>query len=190
MLQLSKTLIRMYPKNCTLKDGTRVILRPLLKEDGEALFQYVQELTQADRLCFKEDVLTPGTIENWIYELDYDNIFPLIASENGRIIAEATLQFSSIGWTKHWGEIRFSVDTRYRLKGLGLGLARDLLEIATRLGLEKLSAEIPRELDNALSLLKKLGFIELTVLKGFVRNGTGKETDLVLLSKDLLSRNN
>ena len=190
MRQLSKILIQMYPKNCTLKDGTRVILRPLLKEDGEALFQYVQELSQTDRLCFKEDVLNPGIIEKWIYELDYDNIFPLIASENGRIIAEATLQFSSIGWTKHWGEIHFSVDTRYRQKGLGWRLARDLTEIAARLGLEKLSAEIPRELDNALSLFTKLGFIELAVLKGFVRNGTGKETDLVLLSKDLSDQNN
>jgi GNAT superfamily N-acetyltransferase len=120
-----------------------------------------------------------------LYELDYDQVLPLIAIHNGRIVGDATLHFSHVGWTKHQGEIRLTTDPRYREKGLGTILLEDLIDIATDLGLEQLSAEIPPVLDKAFYLFEKLGFEEVANLKGFVRDLEGNESDLVLMTKSL-----
>jgi L-amino acid N-acyltransferase YncA len=182
---LVEILIETYPKSVSLEDGTLLTLRPLLKDDQAALLAYFQSLPQEDRLCLKEDVTDPNVIENWIFELDYDNILPLIALHNGQIVGDATLHFSPIGWTKHMAEIRLTTSTRYRVRGLGTLLIQNLIDIATRLGLEQISAEIPPVLDKAFYLFEKMGFKEAAHLEGFVKDLEGAESDLVLLVKYL-----
>lgn len=185
MEKLSEIIINNYPQNGTLEDGTRITLRPLLKEDEQALLEYFQGLPPEDRLCLKEDVTDPKVIENWIYELNYDNVFPLIAADGDRIIGDATLHFSPIGWTKHQGEVRLTTSPNYRVKGLGTLLVQNLIDVATSLGLEQLSLEIPPLLDKAFYLFEKLGFKEVAHLKDFVKDMKGGESDLVLMIKQL-----
>jgi len=185
MEKLSEIIINTYPKTAALEDGTLITLRPLVKEDEQALLEYFQELPLEDRLCLKEDVTDPKVIENWIHELDYDNVFPLIAVDGGRIIGDATLHFSPIGWTKHQGEVRLTTSTQHRVKGLGTILVQNLIDIASGLGLEQLSIEIPPVLDKAFYLFEKLGFKEVAHLQGFVKDMEGKESDLVLMIRQL-----
>lgn len=185
MENLSDLIIKNYPKTAILEDGTQIILRPLMKDDEKALLEYFLNLPPGECLCLKEEVTDPKVTENWIYELDYDNVLPLIAIHNGRIVGDATLHFSHVGWTKHQGEIRLTTDPRYREKGLGTILLEDLKNIATDLGLEQLSAEIPPVLDKAFYLFEKMGFKEVANLKGFVRDLEGNESDLVLMSKSI-----
>ena len=185
MDKLAQIIINDYPKNCNLTNGEKVVLRPLMKTDEVFLRSYFQGLPLEDRLCFKEDVTDPKTIAQWIYELDYDAVLPVIAQSNGRIVGDATLQFSPIGWTKHQAELRLSIDPSWRRHGLGTLLLQNLINISARLGLEQLTAEIPLELNRALRLFKKFGFDEVTMLKGFVRNLEGRESDLVLMIKYL-----
>ncbi len=185
MEKLAELLVTTYPREASLGNGITLILRPLIKEDGLALLQYFQGLPLEDRLCLKEDVTDPAVIESWVYELDYDNVLPLIALDGEQIVGDATLHFSPIGWTKHQGEVRLTTHPRYRVKGLGTLLLQNLIEIATTLGLEQLSAEIPPVLDKAFYLFEKLGFQEAAVLQGFVRDMEGTESDLVLMTKTL-----
>ena len=185
METLPEILIKTYPKNISLDDGTAVTLRPLLKTDEAALLEYFGSLPPEDRLCLKEDVTDPKVIDNWIYELDYDNVLPLIALHNGNIVGDATLHFNPIGWTKHQGEVRLTTSTQYRVRGLGTILVQNLIDIATSLGLEQISIEIPPVLDKAFYLFEKMGFKEMAHLKGFVRDLQGTESDLVLMIKYL-----
>jgi L-amino acid N-acyltransferase YncA len=182
---LSQILVTIYPKATSLDDGTPVTLRPLLKKDEAALLEYFGSLPPEDRLCLKEDVTDPRVIENWIYELDYDSVLPLIALHDGNIVGDATLHFNPIGWTKHQGEVRLTTSTRYRVRGLGTILVQNLIDIATRLGLEQIHIEIPPVLDKAFYLFEKLGFKEVANLKGFVKDLEGNESDLVLMVKHL-----
>ena len=182
---LSEILTNSYPQSTSLDDGTPVTLRPLLKGDEAALAEYFRTLPPEDRLCLKDDVTDPKVIENWIYELNYDNLLPLIALHNGHIVGDATLHFSPIGWTRHLGEVRLTTSTQYRVRGLGTILIQHLIDIATRLGLEQLSAEIPPVLDKAFYLFEKLGFKDMAHLAGFVKDLEGAESDLVLMIKDL-----
>ena len=185
MEKLSELIITKYPRSIKLGDGTQVTLRPMMKDDEQALLAYFQNLPPEDRLCLKEDVTDPKVIKGWIFDLNYDHILPIVATDNGRIIGDATLHFSPIGWNRHEGEIRLTTDPQYRVKGLGTQLIQELIDLAGELGLEQISAEIPPMLDKAFYLFEKLGFKEMAVLKGFVRDMEGTESDLVLMIKFL-----
>ncbi|MBW1981265.1 MAG: GNAT family N-acetyltransferase [Deltaproteobacteria bacterium] len=174
-----------YPKVVNLRDGTSITIRPLRKDDEEALYDYFNRLPPEDRLRLKDDVTDRKVIENWILDLDYDSVLPLLALHNDRIIANATLHFSPIGWTKHQAEIRITSDPEYRKKGLATILIENLIDIAIDLGLEQLTAEIVPELDKARVLFEKLGFRQAGVLKGFIKDIQGNYADLVLMVRDI-----
>ncbi len=182
---LTEILISSFPKTVSLDDGTPLILRPMLKTDEAALLEYFGSLPPEDRLCLKEDVTDPKVIENWIYELDYDVILPIIALHNGNVVGDATLHFNPIGWTRHQGEVRLTTSTRYRVRGLGTLMVQNLIDIATQLELEQISIEIPPVLDKAFYLFEKMGFKEVANLPGFVKDLEGTESDLVLMVKHL-----
>jgi L-amino acid N-acyltransferase YncA len=185
MDKLSEILVTTYPKSISLDDGRPVTLRPLLKTDEAALVEYFASLPPEDRLCLKDDVTDPKVIENWIYEIDYDHILSLIALHNGQIVGDGTLHFNPIGWTRHQADLRLTTSTQYRVRGLGTTLLQNLIDIATRLGLEQISIEIPPRLDKAFYLFEKLGFKEVANLQGFVKDLGGTESDLVLMVKYL-----
>jgi L-amino acid N-acyltransferase YncA len=185
MDKLSEILVTTYPQSISLDDGSTITLRPLLKTDEAALVQYFGSLPPEDRLCLKDDVTDPKVIEKWIYELDYDNLLPLIALQNGDIVGDATLHFNHIGWTRHQAEVRLTTSTQYRVRGLGTTLVQNLIEVATSLGLEQITIEIPPILDKAFYLFEKMGFKEVANLQGFVKDLEGTESDLVLMIKHL-----
>jgi len=183
MEKLPEILVNNYPKTVKLDDGTPIVLRPILKDDEPALVEYFHNLTPQDRLCLRHDVMNPKVLDNWIYNLDYDDVLPLIALHDGKIVGDATLHFSPIGWTRHQGEVHLTTDPRYRAKGLGTLLMQNLIDIATQLGLEQLTGEIPPVLDKAFVLFEKMDFKKVTTLHGFATDQEGQESDIVLMLK-------
>jgi len=183
--KLVELLIKRYPKKVLLDDKSEIIFRPLRKADEKSLADFFSNLPLKDRVCLKEDVADPKVIEKWIIDLDYDNVLPIVAVDDRRIVGDATLHFSPMGWTKHQGEIRITTDINYRVRGLGTRLTKDIMNIAQELGLEQLSIEISPELQEAFLLCQKLGFQQEAVLKGFIVDLEGNETDLVLMTKHL-----
>ena len=117
--------------------------------------------------------------------LDYDLMMPLVALHEDRIVGAASLRFSLSAWTRHQGQVNLSTDPQYRAKGLGTLLIQNLMDLATQLGLEQLTAEIPTELTKAFYLFEKLGFEKAAVLPGFVMDAEGRESDIVLMIKAL-----
>ncbi len=185
MDKLMEILINTYPQKVMLEDNSEVIFRPLRKDDNAALLEFFKNLPLKDRACLKEDVTDPKVIDNWIYNLDYDNVLPIIAVDKDKIVGDASLHFNHIGWTKHHAEIRLTTDITYRGKGLGTYLSQHTIDIATKLGIELLSIEIVPELQEAFYLSGKLGFAQSAVLKGFIVDINGNESDLVLMTKRL-----
>jgi acetyltransferase len=170
-----------YPKKTTLKDGTVLTLRPLRKEDQQALHEYFLRMPPEDRMGLKDDVTDLEVIEHWIYDLDYDVVLPVLALDDGRIVANATLHFNQIGWTKHQGEIRITSDPDYRQKGLAARLIQELIEIAAYFGLEQLTAEIAPTSVEARTIFRKLGFNEIASLQGFVKDFEENQADLTIM---------
>ena len=185
MNNLAGILIKDFPKKINLEDGAAIVLRPLLKDDEPAFLAYFQSLAPEERVELKEEVTDPKVIENWMENLDYDIVLPLIALDAGRIIGVASLQFNLSAWTRHQGEVRLSTDPQYRAKGLGTLLMQTLEEVAVKMGLEQLTAEIPPKLAKAFYLFEKLGFAKAAVLEGFAMDKDGQESDIVLMIKSL-----
>lgn len=170
-----------YPKRTTLRDGTVLTLRPLRKEDQQALHEYFLRMPPEDRMGLKDDVTDLEVIEHWIYDLDYDVVLPVLALDDGRIVANATLHFNQIGWTKHQGEIRITSDPDFRQKGLAARLIQELIEIAAYFGLEQLTAEIAPTSVEARTIFRKLGFNEIASLQGFVKDFEENQADLTIM---------
>jgi ribosomal protein S18 acetylase RimI-like enzyme len=179
-----------YPISENLKDGSQITIRPLRKEDEKILHEYFLRLPPEDRLCLRNDVTDPKVIESWIYDLDYDVILPLVALDGNHIVANGTLEFDPVGWTKHQGEIRITCDPQYRKKGLATILIQNLIRIAKDFGLEQLTAEIAPTLDEAYFLFEKLAFQEAAVLKDFIKDFQENYQDLVLMVKSISPSDN
>jgi L-amino acid N-acyltransferase YncA len=174
-----------YPKTTTLRNGTALTIRPLLKDDEAALKDFYLRLPMEDRLRQKEDVSDPQVIKRWIYDLDYDSTLPLLALDGDEIVANGTLEFSPIGWTKHQGEVRVTCDQRYREIGLATVIVENLIDVAKAFGLEQLTAEFSPTLDEAYLLAKKMGFKEAAVFKDFIKDPNGAYADLALMVMDI-----
>ncbi len=174
-----------YPKHVRLKDGTELLMRPLRKEDEKELHNYFLRLPHKEVARLKHDVTDAELVSKWIYDLDYDIVFPLLAMDNDRIVANGTLKFNLVGWRKHQGEIRTTVDPEYRGKGLSTVLIENMIEIAKAMGIEQLTAELAPTLDEAYFLFEKIGFKEVAVLRNFIKDQEGKYEDLVVMILDL-----
>ncbi len=185
MNNLAEILVKNYPKQVKLEDGTVVTLRPLLKDDAQMLLAYFQGLAPDERVELKEEVTDPKVIEKWMETLDYDIMLPLVAFHEDKIVGAATLRFNLSAWTRHQGQVNLSTDPQYRAKGLGTLLVQSLEDIASKLKLEQLTAEVPLELTKAFSLFEKLGFDKAAVLPGFVMDAAGRESDILLMMKSL-----
>lgn len=174
-----------YPKTVKLKDGTKVTLRLMTKDDKEKLLKFFRELPEEDRLFLKDDVTDPNVIERWIRELNYEKVLPLIAEKDGEIIGDATLHRDIHGWGKHIGEIRVVVARPYQRKGLGAILARELFHQALRIGLHKLQALMMSNQIGAYKAFKKLGFKKEAELKDHVIDLQGNKHNLIIMTNNV-----
>jgi len=97
----------------------------------------------------------------------------------------ASLHRRKVGWRRHLGGVRVVVDPAFRQRGLASRLIDELIDIATREGLERLYAEIPAENGAALDVFRKQGFLEVARFERNVIDPAGTYHDLVVLNLDL-----
>lgn len=169
----------------TLKDGTKVTIRPLTVRDEAALKRFFLGLPEEDRLFLREDVTRPEVVERFIRDLDYNVVFPIVAEYGGEIVGDATLHMNRYGWSTHVGQIRVVIARNFQRKGLGTAMAKVLVRHAISRGLEKLVAEVVDNQTAAKKAFQRLGFVEEAKLKGHVRDIHGIKRDLVIMSNDV-----
>ncbi|GAJ11035.1 unnamed protein product, partial [marine sediment metagenome] len=79
-------LLKDYPKEVILKDGTGVTLRPLKDGDENVLFEMFRRLSTDDLWFLNHDVSDPGLIADWINNLDTNRVISIVALLEGRIV--------------------------------------------------------------------------------------------------------
>ena len=174
-----------YPKTVKLRDGSEVIMRPAVKEDEEALYRFFRGLSDEDRLYLRDDVANREVIRGWMENLDYEKVLPILAFDGDAVIADATLHRNPHGWMRHVGEIRMSVASSHRGRGLARIIAAEIFEQAIGYGLDKLVAEMFTVQKNAQRVFTRLGFQETAVLKDHGVDAHGKKHDLIIMSNDV-----
>lgn len=178
-----------YPKTFELAKGEPVEIRPLRPDDRDRLFSFFRELSRRDRRFFKHDVSQREVITNWCANLDYDRVLPLLAlvrqGGHQRVVADGTLHTERHGWSTHVAEIRMVIARKYRKKGLGKILLRELYDRAVERGVEKIQSLVRADDQHAIALLQRLGFKEEAVFKKHALGHTGRKHDVVVMYNDL-----
>lgn len=178
--------IESYPKTTMLRDETQVVVRPLSGGDKIRLHNFFLRIPEEESYYLKENITSPELIYSWTTNIDFNRVIPIIALAGDEIIADATLHRSRAAARQHIGELRVVVDPAYREVGLGRRLIRELLDIATDLGLKKVFFELvtPQE-EAAIVAAGSLGFREVATLKERIRDMWGNYQDLVLMEMSL-----
>jgi RimJ/RimL family protein N-acetyltransferase len=178
-------MVDAYEKEGKLKDGSRVVLRPMVAEDREKLITFFQSLPREQRIFLRHDVSDPEVIRSWTEHIDYSRVFPLLALAGDRVVGDATLHRIPRGWKRHIGTVRVVVAADYHNRGLGTLLVHEMVELATELGLEKLWAELPLSAPGAIAVFRKAGFSSKAVIEGLVKDLHGRSTDVVIMVCDV-----
>jgi RimJ/RimL family protein N-acetyltransferase len=177
-----------YTKEGVLKDGARVTLRPMVKEDREKLLTFFRGLDARELNFLRNDVRDPAVIDHWVNHIDYNRVFPLVAEAEGRIVGDVTLHMRKVGWKRHLGNVRVVVAKDFQNRGLGTLLINEIVELAGEFGLEKLIAEIHLQATGAFAAFKKAGFSVKAVFEDLVKDPAGKSSDLVVMVCDVQAR--
>ena len=75
--------INTYRKEATLKDGTKILLRAMVAEDQDALYDFFKAVLREDSRCLGDAVPRKLLVEKWTKSLDNTKTLSL-----GTIMAE------------------------------------------------------------------------------------------------------
>jgi GNAT superfamily N-acetyltransferase len=170
-----------FPMEAALRDGTRLLVRPLHGDDTPALYDFFQRLPYDSRRFAWDDVGDRDLIESWGANLDYDKVLPLLALDGTKIVAEATLHRRRGGPLRLVGRIKWMIDPDYRGRGLGTVLVHEFVRIATSRGLRHLVCMLIADLEHdAVQTLEEVGFAS-HVIPHYGTDPDGAQHDMVMM---------
>lgn len=171
----------------TLKDGVRVLLRPLTKEDRDRLVAFFAPVTPEDAKYVRDPVTDPAVVRRWVDELDYTRVLPLVAVVQDRIVGDLTLHFGE-GPGRHMGELRIFLAKDYRRRGLGTAMLRSAVDLARKSGMQQLVAYVVADQTRVLKAFESIGFGAQCRYDDFFMFPDGETTDVVILTMRLVPR--
>ena len=172
-------------KKETLKDGTKVEIKNLTRDDLDKLMKFYRSLPELDRKYLRVDVTDRHVVEQRIKLKKNGNLTRIIALKGNKIIGSGALELPNEEWRKHHGELRVIVSREHRREGLGMIMMRELYFIAARKNVKKIVAKFMRPQTAARKILRKLDFHEETLIPNYVRDRTGKTQDMVIMTCDM-----
>jgi len=180
-------MLENYPKEIMTKDGIPILIRPATKADEAALNAFFASIPPDERWFLREDVGDPLVMRQWIEQLDYNRVIPLIAeTEDGTIIANVRLHRRPAECLGHIAHLRIVVDPRFRNQRLGTWMLIDVIRLAMDMGIEKLVAEFVTGVEEpGIRAAFRLDFFEQAVLKDYVKDRNGNYRDLAIMVKTL-----
>ena len=170
-----------YPQEAVLRDGRRVLLRPFTANDVDALFEFFGRLPMDYKRFAWDNVDNRALVDSWGRSIDYGKVFPLLALDGHRIVADATLHRQQRGPLRLTGRIKWMLDPAFRGAGLGTTLVNHLVDIARERGLRHVNAMLISDLEaDAVKTLQGLGFSSL-VQPGYGTDPDGNQHDMTKL---------
>ena len=166
-----------YRQVVTLKDGTRVLLRPLIKEDRQSLINLFTPASSEEKRFFRTNVGDPGVVGKWVDDLDYSKVLPIIAVVGDRIVGDATLHFMQ-GPKRHMAEVRIYLAKDFRECGLGGKMLQALIDLAKRRDLLFLTVEVVADQTHIIRAFQNAGFMVKVTFEDYFMLPDGELKDL------------
>ncbi|MBL7064973.1 MAG: GNAT family N-acetyltransferase [Anaerolineae bacterium] len=164
----------------TLPNGARLLLRPLSKDDKEGLVSLFARATEEDLEYFRGDAGDKAVVESWVDNLDLRRVFPLVAVVDDKIVGDATLHFGE-RYHRHMAWVRIFLDRAYRRQGIGTLMLRCLIDVARRVGLQQLYAEIVTTQPQVIKAFEDLGYRHEVTLRDYFITSVGETLDMAIL---------
>ena len=177
--------LKEIPKTIQSDDGVELQMRPLESSDENALLSFFKNLPAPELMFFKHRVTDTEVINQWCSNIDLGTNLPLLAIDNGAIVAVATLHQKLGGWKRHIGRISASILPKWRQKGIAGQLVQALVDCARMSGLSKIEAEFIGKQEGAQKNFAMLGFTHLLNLEDYVQDMQAINHDYVLMGMDL-----
>ena len=177
-----------YPRAVQLKDGTTVSLRLVSRADADRIVAFARELPPDDLLFLGIDITDLDAVVRWLESADDGRAIVVVAESGGAMAGYAALLHDQVTWQRHLGEIWVHVGPRWRSRGLGGELTREISAIARERGLRKFVARMTPDQTGAISTFERLGFTRQALLQDFVMDSAGRTRDLVLMARDVPGR--
>ena len=170
-----------YPKKLKLRNRKQLTVRPMSEKDGAKVLMFLKKLPLEHRLFLRDDVADEKTVKDWIKNLNYKRVIPMMGEVDRKIVANGTVHFSQLRWMKHVGEIRILVDPKYRGLGIGRAIIHELFGLGISGGMERIMATQMDSEEFLISVLISLGFYEVARIPKHVKDMKGIKHDLVVL---------
>ena len=169
-----------YRKVKTLADGSRLLMRPLLEEDRQALKALFARASSKDLEWFRSDAAHPEVVESWVDNLDYSQVLPLVAFVGDQLIGDATLHFGRHHHS-HQASLRIFLDETYRRRGIGTLMLQALIDIARQVGVQRIYAQVVTAQVEVIKAFKDLGFYHEATLEDYFITSDGVTLDVAIL---------
>ncbi len=173
-----------YRKFVNTNTGRRVLMRPLLEEDQKRLFDLFHGGTPEDFKFLKDDIKNPMIIERWIANINYDRVLPLVAHCDDRLVGDCTLHRGRRD-LRHMGEVRIYLAPDFRGVGLGSKMIQEIEDIAKKLELHFLVAEIILEHVGLVKAFRRLGYDIRCTMDDYFMDLEGRTHDVAIMVKKL-----
>lgn len=173
-----------YRKFVNLNNGKRVLLRPLLPEDHKRLYDLFDEASEDDTKFLKDKVKNPEVVERWIANLDYNRVMPLVAYCDDRLVGDVAL-YRGTKTIRHVGEIRIFLARDFRGVGLGSKMIQETCDLARKIDLAFLKAEVILDHVKVIKAFRRLGFDLRCTLDDYFLRKDGVTHDIALMVKRL-----
>jgi len=169
-----------YRKVKTLADGSRLLLRPLSKEDKQGMVDLFARASKEDLELFRSDAGNAAVVESWVDNLDLKRVFPLVAVVDDKIVGDATLHFGE-HYHRHRAWMRIFLDRDYRRQGIGTLMLRTLIEIAQRVKLQQLYGEVLTTQHRAIKAFEDIGLRRVVTLEDYFITDSGDTLDMHIM---------
>jgi len=169
-----------YRRLVTLNDGVRVLIRPLIKVDKSLLLDLFAAAPKGDLDYFRSDAADPEVVATWCDDLDYADVFPMVAVVDEKIVGDATLHIGK-SYQRHIGWVRLYLDRDFRRRGIGGLMLSALIDVARKIGLQQLVAEVPANQVQVIKAFQNLGFKQEFMYSDFFMTPEGDTIDVALM---------
>ena len=174
-----------YPQSVKLENGQTVELAPATPGNDDAIVAFAQGLSEQDLLFLRVDITQAPVVSNWLANIAAGDTVSLLAWAEDAVVGYCTVDRNRARWTRRVGEIRVNVSPDYRGLGLGRHLTGKIFDVARRIGLKKLTANMTPDQVGAQAAFTRLGFQPEALLADYIEDRDGGVHDLTIMSYDI-----